>query len=194
MLTFTVSQTKPERQPPGRLLNRVLIVAGPAGTGKSTLASQLASVYQVPFIEGDEYHPVANVNKMSSGIALTSTDRELWLTALWERIRQLEFGGVVSCSALDVRTRSWLRDHAAAYDVGLHFVFLVAEEKTLMQRVMGRQGHYMKACMVSGQYSIMQIPTAEEGSADVIATDEQSAEMVLKTTLRTLEMRNDLWE
>lgn len=63
----------------------LLIVMGTSGSGKSTLGSHLASALSLPFIDGDDLHPKANVEKMSRGEPLGDEDREGWLKRLRER-------------------------------------------------------------------------------------------------------------
>ncbi|TFK44164.1 P-loop containing nucleoside triphosphate hydrolase protein [Crucibulum laeve] len=56
-----------------------IVVMGVSGTGKSTLGNALAKELNMPYVEGDDLHPRANVEKMSAGIPLTDEDREPWL-------------------------------------------------------------------------------------------------------------------
>lgn len=44
-----------------------LVVMGPSGCGKTVVGRALARALQVPFTDGDDVHPAANVEKMSSG-------------------------------------------------------------------------------------------------------------------------------
>jgi len=154
--------------------HHIWLVTGPAGCGKSTVAKYLADSLHWPYIEGDEYHPQANVDKMSAGIPLTDADRWDWLTALREAsINQLDQGhdGVVlTCSALKRKYRDVIR--VAPYftpNLQLHFIYLDAPEELLLQRVLARQNHYMGANMVHSQFDILERPKADE--VDVIAID-----------------------
>ncbi|PWN19391.1 carbohydrate kinase [Microstroma glucosiphilum] len=63
----------------------LIIVMGTSGSGKSTLGSHLASALSLPFVDGDDLHPKANVEKMSRGEPLRDEDREGWLKRLRER-------------------------------------------------------------------------------------------------------------
>lgn len=152
----------------------IWLVTGPAGCGKTTVAEYLAQSLGVPYIEGDSYHPAANIEKMANGIPLTDADRWDWLTALREEsINQLNAGSngvVLTCSALKRKYRDVIRV-AGYYDhrIQIHFVFLDAPEELLLARVTQRQNHYMGANMVHSQFDILERPLADE--KDVITID-----------------------
>ncbi|KAK0656105.1 P-loop containing nucleoside triphosphate hydrolase protein [Cercophora newfieldiana] len=165
----------------------IWLVTGPAGCGKSTVAKFLADTLHWPYIEGDEYHPQANVDKMSAGIPLTDADRWDWLTALREAsIQQLDGGhpGVVlTCSALKRKYRDVIR--VAPYfipNLRLHFIYLDAPEELLLQRVLARKNHYMGANMVHSQFDILERPTKDE--VDVLSVDvSRPADVVMAEAL-----------
>ncbi|RYY82120.1 MAG: gluconokinase, partial [Comamonadaceae bacterium] len=73
---------------------------GVSGCGKSSLGAELARVLDLPLIEGDDFHPPANVGKMTAGIPLTDADREGWLDTLGAQLAQHGEGAVLTCSAL----------------------------------------------------------------------------------------------
>ena len=79
----------------------VVVVMGVAGTGKTTIGPLLAAGLGVPYAEGDDFHPPANIAKMSAGTPLDDDDRWPWLDAIgaWAHGRA-GLGGVVSSSAL----------------------------------------------------------------------------------------------
>ncbi|KAK3330375.1 P-loop containing nucleoside triphosphate hydrolase protein [Apodospora peruviana] len=167
--------------------HHIWLVTGPAGCGKSTVAKYLASTLHLPYIEGDEFHPQANIDKMSAGIPLTDADRWDWLTALREAsIHELDKGSdgvVLTCSALKRKYRDVIR--VAPYfvpNIHLHFIFLHAPEEVLLKRVLARQNHYMGANMVHSQFDILEPPTSDE--IDVLAIDvSRPAEDVLAEAL-----------
>ncbi|RYP70188.1 hypothetical protein DL769_005067 [Monosporascus sp. CRB-8-3] len=172
---------------PSPKYHHIWLVTGPAGCGKTTVAKHISSRLNIPYVEGDDFHPKANVEKMANGIPLTDADRWDWLTALREEsLRQLSAGAegvVLTCSALKRKYRDVIR--VAPYfshDVLLHFIYLHAPEAVLMDRVGKRKGHYMGANMVHSQFSILEPPTAEE--TDVISVDVSgSPDEVLRETM-----------
>jgi len=115
----------------------VVIVMGAAGAGKSTVGGALAAALGFRFVEGDDYHSAAAVEKMRAGIALTDADRRPWLAMLHDIIATAAGRReplVVACSALHQRYRDTLRGDLR----GVRFVFLKADEGTLRQRLSAR--------------------------------------------------------
>jgi gluconokinase len=154
--------------------HHIWLVTGPAGCGKTTVASHLSQALNMPYIEGDSFHPPANIEKMANGTPLTDADRWDWLTALREesmrRINGGSEGVVLTCSALKRKYRDVIRV-AAYYDTNLliHFIYLDADEAVILDRVTKRQGHYMGANMVHSQFETLERPSANE--RDVVSID-----------------------
>lgn len=169
----------------------IWVVAGSAGCGKSTVAKHLGAQLNVPYIEGDDFHPPANIAKMSTGTPLNDEDRWDWLTVLREEaVRQLEAGNqgvVMTCSALKRKYRDVIR--VAPYfkhGVDVHIIFLHANIDVLLQRVGARQDHYMGANMVHSQLSILEPPGNDE--IDVVTIDvAPPTEEVLRETMARVQ-------
>jgi gluconokinase len=134
---------------------------GVSGAGKTEIGSRLARELGADFIEGDTYHPRANIEKMSAGVALTDSDRQGWLRAIAQRIRLANDSGeavVVSCSALRQSYRESIRAEAGP----VRFVFLRGERILIEQRLRGRKGHFMPASLLDSQFATLEEPAPDE--------------------------------
>ncbi|MFG2131159.1 gluconokinase [Streptomyces sp. NPDC048751] len=142
----------------------VVVVMGVAGTGKTTIGPLLAARLGVPYAEGDDFHPEANIAKMSAGTPLDDDDRWPWLDAIgaWAHDRAGR-GGVVSCSALKRSYRDRLR--AAAPDVV--FVHLSGDRELIADRMAHRQGHFMPTALLDSQFATLQPLGADEAGVAV---------------------------
>ena len=163
---------------PGRI-----VVMGVAGSGKTTIAAELAARRGLRFIESDELHPAANVEKMAAGAPLTDDDRWPWLAAVRRAMRG-EHQVVVPCSALRRAYRDALR---AADDVG--FVYLAVDRGEALRRVAGRTGHFMGAAMVDSQFETLEPPGPDERDVASVDAGADSATVLgrveaVLTTLR----------
>ena len=145
-------------------MNRGLyVVMGVAGSGKTRIGSALARALDVPFVDGDDFHPPANVAKMARGEPLTDDDRAGWLHALARRIRDAEVEGtgvVVACSALKRAYRDVLRSGATR--TTLRFIVLHGGQALIAERLARRRGHFMPASLLESQFATLEIPTDDE--------------------------------
>ncbi|MFG2312543.1 gluconokinase [Streptomyces sp. NPDC048566] len=143
---------------------RVLVVMGVAGTGKTTIGPLLAARLGVPYAEGDDFHPEANIAKMSAGTPLTDDDRWPWLDAIgrWAHDRA-GLGGVVSCSALKRSYRDRLRSTAP----GIAFVHLTGDRALVGDRMSHRTGHFMPTALLDSQFATLQPLAADEAGVAV---------------------------
>lgn len=148
-----------------------VIVMGVSGSGKSVVGKRLAAQLGVEFIEGDDHHPPANIEKMAAGIPLTDEDRGPWLRALAELIgKRHEVGArtVLACSALRRAYRDVLR---AALPIEESFVVhLVADAETLRSRLATRRGHYMPASLLDSQIATLEPIDSDEAGVVLYAT------------------------
>jgi gluconokinase len=138
-----------------------VIVMGVSGCGKSTLARALADALEVTFVEGDELHPPANVQRMSAGIPLTDRDREDWLASIGAHLglaHAQRRGMVVACSALKRRYRDQLRRHAP----DLRLLHLHGDAALLAERLNLRSGHYMPPSLLPSQLDALELPEPDE--------------------------------
>lgn len=131
------------------------VVMGVCGCGKSTVGAALAHALGVRYLEGDAFHPPANVAKMSAGLALDDRDRAGWLQALAAEIRAAraqDAGLVLSCSALKRAYRDLLRQA----DPELRFAHLQGPRALIAARLAQRRSHFMPPALLDSQLRDLQ--------------------------------------
>jgi gluconokinase len=134
---------------------------GVCGSGKSLVGAALARALGIEFVEGDDYHTAANVERMARGIPLTDSDRAGWLHALAARIRRASDSGtglVLACSALKRSYRDVLRTGAA----DLQLVFLRGSRALIAERLARRRGHFMPSSLLDSQLATLEEPSPDE--------------------------------
>ena len=137
-----------------------LVIMGVAGCGKSSVSQALCQLNGATPIEGDTFHPAANIAKMSAGIPLTDEDRAGWLDSLCDELRRVVASGqrpVLTCSALKLRYRERLRGAVG----GLGFVFLELTPEVAAERVADRPGHFMPKTLIDSQFATLESPSGE---------------------------------
>lgn len=147
---------------------------GVCGSGKSTLGAALAAQLGSAFVEGDDFHPPANVERMAAGIALTDADRQGWLLRLSELLGTARREGrpvVLSCSALKRRYRDTLRSQAP----DLALLYLCGTPQLLQQRMAARKGHYMPPSLLASQLATLEPPQPDEHALALDAAREPAA-------------------
>jgi len=135
----------------------VVLLMGVAGSGKTTIGEKLAAELGWPFRDADEFHPPANVAKMSRGEPLTDADRQPWLAAIHDYItRQLAASApaVVTCSAL----RASYRAAVMADPMRVKLVYLAGSYPEILARLQRRTGHFMKPAMLESQFATLEPP------------------------------------
>lgn len=136
-----------------------VVVMGVAGCGKSAVGQRVAAALALPLVEGDEFHPPDNIEKMRRGIALEDEDRAGWLDRLGAELRARPGGAVLTCSALK---RSY-RDRLRSFVPGLRFVHLALSPEQALRRVASRDGHFYPPSLVASQFAALEDPAGEAG-------------------------------
>lgn len=153
-----------------------MIVMGVSGCGKSSLGRLLAARLGAAFLEGDDFHPAANVAKMSAGVPLDDADRWPWLARLAGAVRQRRRDGaaVAACSSLKRSYRDRLRTLIAE---PVCFVCLNPPRSVLEQRLRARPGHFMPPSLLDSQLRTLELPGPDE-VALLITADAPPAELL----------------
>ena len=164
----TPGPTTLESGPGGRLgSDRALIVLimGVSGAGKTTIARRLADVLGWRFVEGDDLHPAANIDKMRSGDPLTEADRRPWLERLHATIVdqvRMNQPAVIACSLLKATYRAMVEEGCGHC---VRVVYLKGTADVFRERLIGRRGHFMRPELLDSQLAILEEP------ADAVVID-----------------------
>jgi gluconokinase len=155
------------------------VVMGVSGSGKSTVGAALAQRLRVPFADADDFHPPANIAKMTAGEALDDSDRWPWLEAIGEWLAAHD-GGVMTCSALKRSYRDVLRRHRA----DVEFVHLHGERDVITRRQATRPGHFMPASLLDSQFATLE-PLEHDERGFVVDVD-QSVDRIVEAAVTGL--------
>jgi gluconokinase len=135
----------------------VILLMGVSGSGKTTVGQLLAAQLRWGFADADQFHPPANIAKMSAGHPLDDADRAPWLAAIRQHIdRELAAGrnAIVTCSAL----KQSYRDALIADPMRVKLVYLKGTRDVLWARISARHGHFMKSSMLDSQLATLEEP------------------------------------
>jgi gluconokinase len=161
---------------------RRIVVMGVSGAGKSTVGAALARRLGMPFVDADDLHPPANIEKMRAGIPLVDADRMPWLDLVGVALADASAPGVVvACSALRRAYRERLREAAA----DVVFVALEGDPELLAERMGARPGHFMPATLLESQLAAYESPGANERA--VRCPIEGELEEIVETAVRGIE-------
>ena len=138
----------------------IVIIFGVSGAGKTTVGKLLARELGWRFIEADDFHPAANIEKMRSGHPLTDEDRWPWLEELRQQIERslsARKNAVLACSAL----KRAYRDHLRVSDE-VKFVFLRGDYALVERQLRSRHRHFMNANLLQSQFDNLEEPQPDE--------------------------------
>ncbi|GAA4167841.1 gluconokinase [Shinella granuli] len=141
---------------------------GVAGCGKSAVGAALAGRIGANYLDGDDLHPPANIEKMSRGEPLTDEDRWPWLTLVGRTLAQPGGTLIIGCSALKRR----YRDHIAREARGpVTFVHLSGTKELIAARMAARAGHFMPTSLIDSQFAALEPPAQDENAMTVDIDD-----------------------
>jgi gluconokinase len=149
-----------------------IVIMGVSGCGKSTVGAALGAALSIPYRDGDDLHPAANVEKMRAGVPLSDEDRWPWLDRVAEVLRE-DAPVIVGCSAL----RRVYRDRIRASGGGpVQFVHLVGSRDVIAARMAARTGHYMPTTLLDSQFATLEPPGPDEAVA--VEIDQPLGQMI----------------
>ncbi|UYO00595.1 MAG: gluconokinase [Devosia sp.] len=161
---------------------RIIIVMGVSSSGKSTIGAALGRALHAPFLDGDQYHPTANVEKMRAGTPLTDEDRWPWLEALTVALKQAaEKKGVAvgACSALRKSYRDFITRQAGE---PVLFVYLGGSREVIGERMAKRSHEYMPTSLLDSQFATLEVPDPARENVQVVPVTDSVDKIVKSVT------------
>lgn len=145
---------------------RCYVLMGVSGCGKSSVGTALSALCAMEFLDGDDLHPKANIDKMACGRPLDDADRKPWLKDVGRALADTPGPVVVGCSALKKTYRDWIRDEVPE---PVHFLHLDARKEVLAKRVAARRDHFMPTALLDSQFAALERLSAGEwgGAIDI---------------------------
>ena len=143
----------------------IVIIFGVSGAGKTTVGELLARELGWHFLEADDFHPAANIEKMRSGYPLTDEDRAPWLERLRDQIKRSLTAGectVLACSALKRKYRQRLR-----VDGEVKLVFLRGSYALISEQLSHRRGHFLDRALLQSQFDDLEEPQPDESALTI---------------------------
>ncbi|PCJ94200.1 MAG: gluconate kinase [Flavobacteriaceae bacterium] len=148
---------------------------GVSGCGKTTIGTLLSKELNIPFYDGDDFHPEVNVKKMEAGNALNDRDRHDWLVRLNELAIEHPDGAIIACSSLKEAYRSILCNNIENRVVWIH---LKGTFKEISERMSKRENHYMPSSLLQSQFDVLEAP--DNGiTVDITKPPDQMIEGIL---------------
>jgi gluconokinase len=134
----------------------IVLVMGTTGAGKTTIGKLLAGQLHWTFLDADDFHPSANIEKMTKGIPLDDADRAPWLAAMHEELVRQNAAGkncVLACSALKQQYRD-----AIGAGLEMKIVYLKGTYEMMRAHILARHGHFAGAGILAGQFRDLEEP------------------------------------
>ena len=162
---------------------QAVVLMGVAGSGKTAVGKQVAEKLQCLFLDADNFHPPANIEKMKHGIPLNDEDRAPWLRRLHDELQhQIDAGRsvILACSALKEAYRKILRDETFPPT----FIYLEVDPETIRDRLSHRTAHFFPKQLMDSQFAALEKPE------DAIVVDARKPlEEVVNAVIQVLGTR-----
>lgn len=158
------------------------VIMGVSGCGKSSVGAALGEKLGVPYVDGDDLHPVSNIEKMSKGLPLNDDDRWPWLAKVGETLAASKGCAIIGCSALKRIYRDKIREAVAE---PVLFIHLAGSREVIGARMGKREGHFMPGSLLDSQFATLEPPQGDELALTVYI--DQSLEGIISTILAALK-------
>jgi gluconokinase len=162
---------------------QAVVLMGVAGSGKTAVGKQVADKLHWLFLDADNFHPPANIEKMKHGIPLNDDDRAPWLQRLHDELQHQinkHSSVILACSALKESYRKILRDETLPPT----FIYLDVDPQTIKERLSHRSSHFFPKELMDSQFA-----TLEKPKDAVLVDARKPLDEVVTAVIQVLETR-----
>ncbi len=152
-------------------MNRLYVVMGVSGCGKSTIAEALAAKTGGSYLDGDTFHPPHNIALMRAGTPLSDADRWPWLEIVGAQLAQKRGQVFCACSALKRAYRAYITRTAGEPVCFLH---LQGSRQIIEERMQARTGHFMPPSLLDSQFAALEVPQNDELAINIDISGRES--------------------
>lgn len=159
------------------MAQRLYVLMGVAGCGKTSIGAGVAAAIGAMFLDGDDFHPKANIDKMAKGMPLNDDDRWPWLARVGTALALIDGVGLIGCSALKRSYRDYIAEHAGET---VQFIYLDGAQDMIAARMAEREGHFMPTSLLESQFAALEVPQEPENhiKIDITGSKEQVIAMI----------------
>ncbi len=134
----------------------LVVIMGVSGSGKTTLGRAVSTRLGYDFVDADDLHSAATVERMRDGVSLSSVERDRWMDRVVDVAAQ-PTDLVIACSGLRAEHRGRLRRIDPS-----HSYFLEVPPEELERRLRTRTGHFFPATLLAEQLRTLEAPSPGE--------------------------------
>ena len=162
---------------------RLYVVLGVAGSGKTSIGENVAKIIDATYIDGDNYHPQSNIEKMANGEPLNDEDRWPWLEVVANELAQTEGIVLAGCSALKKAYRDFITANTGE---PVQFLYLDGSKEMIGERMAARTGHFMPTSLLDSQFATLEVPDNTENAVaiDISGTQDEVVQLIVEAIQR----------
>lgn len=171
------------------MMQRLYVVMGVAGSGKSSIGAGVARLVGGTYIDGDDFHPQSNIDKMANGYPLTDCDRYPWLRSVAIELARIDGIRFLGCSALKKAYRDFIIEGA---NEPVQFIYLSGSKELIGKRIAARKGHFMPKSLLESQFAALEVPDKTENaiSVDISGTEQEIIAHIAEVIRKNWENKN----
>ncbi len=137
-------------------MQKIIVLFGVSGCGKSIIGKRLSEDLQFHFIEGDYFHSNDNINKMKNNTPLNDLDRELWLDNINAEVKKLATKNIVLAGTAS--KEKYRKRLIKEIDADIFWFCLKGDLDLIKERLEKRKNHFFNPEMLQSQFDIIEYP------------------------------------